>query len=339
MEAFSGFLLDLYRLTRQCPAEEFQDQALGLLAGRIRFEFARWASSDMLPNGQREVRQSDLKGDPPEIYAAYREVMKLDWPMLDLLRNCTNRPGVMRYQSAALFAAKEMAAIRQYQRRFKHENTLMAVAKTPMEGTSHVRHMSLYRAHENHMFEDADVEFMRHALPHLLEAQVINAAVTDERLDVVGSPALSPSNVADCSGCLLSETPSLRALLLAEWPNWKGPRLPSHLWEGLCREELFRGKRIVSVARRVEDLMTFRVRLRCPADDLSPRELEVARRLSAGDSHKQLAQRPAIPPTTARNHVQRIHAKLGARNIADVVTALSGLTMGVALPPSRSQST
>ena len=180
MEAFSGFLLELYRLARQCPAEEFQDQALGLLAGRIRFEFARWASGDLLPNGQREVRHSHLKGDPPEIHAAYREVMTLDWPTLDLWRNCTNWPGVMRYQSAALFAAKEMAAIRQYQRRFKHENTLMAAAKTPSEGTFHFRHMSLYRAHENHTFEDTEVEFMRLALPLLLEAQVINAAVTDE---------------------------------------------------------------------------------------------------------------------------------------------------------------
>ena len=143
---------------------------------------------------------------------------------------------------------------------------------------------------------------------------------------------MASANVADRSGYLLSENSSLRALLQHEWSNWKSPRLPTPLWEGLCREQMFRGEHIVAIARRVEDLMVFRVRTRCPADDLSRRELEVARRLAAGDSHKLLAKRLAISPTTARNHVQRIHAKLGARNSADVITELAGLDMDPVRP-------
>ncbi len=212
MEAFSGFLLERYRLARQCSAKEFQDRALGLLAGRIGFDSARWASSDLLPNGQREVRHSHLRNDPPEVHAAYRQVMALDWPMQVFLRKPTDRLRAMFYQSAEVYTAKEMAAIRQYTRRFEHENTLIAafMSSSASGGNCHFRHMSLYRAHQSDRFEDVDLAFMRLALPHLLEAQVINAAATEIAVD---APISSPSNVADRSGWLLSENASLCALL------------------------------------------------------------------------------------------------------------------------------
>ena len=341
MEALSGFLLELYRLARQCPATAFQDRAVGLLAGRIRFDSARWASSNLLPNHRREVRQSHLSRDPPEIHAAYREVMDLDWPMRDLLRKRVYPLRAMHYQSAGVFATKEMAAIRQYQRRFEHENTLIAAFMAPAStnGICHFRHMSLYRAHENHRFEDADLTFMRLALPHLLEAQAINAAAAGFAYGDVDAQVASPSNVVDRIGCLLSENSSLRALLLDEWPSWKPPRLPSLLWESLCREQTFRGKRIVAVARRVQDLMVFHVRVRCLADDLSQREMEVARRIAAGDDHKKIARTLRISPATARNHVQRIHGKLQARNAAGVIAALAPLAaVGDALTPGRAEN-
>ncbi len=52
-------------------------------------------------------------------------------------------------------------------------------------------------------------------------------------------------------------------------------------------------------------------RARGPVADLSPREIEVLRRLAAGRTVKELARDLEIAPKTAGNHVQSIYAKLG----------------------------
>lgn len=322
MEALSAFLLNLYRLARTCPVSSFQDEAFDLLAGQLAFDSARWTSGDLLPDLRRDIHHCYLKNEPLELHTAYHEVMMLDQPMLDLLRDRTQAIGVIAYQSAARFASRELASFRQYQRRFAHENVLTAASKKRSNSLCHFRHVSIYRAHEEHRFTDSDRTFMHLALPHMLEAQTVNAAISNVSHGIDGPSSNSP-NVADLGGFLLSENASLRALLHGEWPAWTPPCLPSPLWDSLRHKFEFQGKCIVAVASRVEDLVIFRVRRRCPADALSQRELEVAQRIAAGDGHKQIARSLGITPATARNHVQRIHGKLDARNAAGVIAALA----------------
>lgn len=328
MEVLSGFLLNLYRLAHACPTSDFQREALGMLAGQLAFDSARWASGDLLPNLHRRIHHCHLRNEPLELHTAYHEVMLLDRPMLDLLSDRSKALDVIAYQSAARFASRKSSAFREYQQRFAHENVLTAAFKRPSGAISHFRHVSVYRAREEHRFVDRDLAFMKLALPHLLEAQAINATLSEFGLKAVDDRAESPSNVADLGGFLLSDHASLRALLHAEWPGWSPPRLPAALWDGLCQGHGFRGQHVVATALRVEDLVIFRVRRRCAADGLSPRELQVARRIAAGDGHKQIALALGISPATARNHVQRIHGKLQARNAADVIAALAPLAAG-----------
>ncbi len=49
---------------------------------------------------------------------------------------------------------------------------------------------------------------------------------------------------------------------------------------------------------------------------LTAREIEVLRLLSRGLSTKQIAQRLAISPKTASNHIEHIYAKIDATNRA-----------------------
>lgn len=59
------------------------------------------------------------------------------------------------------------------------------------------------------------------------------------------------------------------------------------------------------------------------AEDLTPRELEVLRLLSEGMGTKPIAENLTISPTTVRNHIQRILAKLGADSRLQAVVAAS----------------
>ena len=49
-------------------------------------------------------------------------------------------------------------------------------------------------------------------------------------------------------------------------------------------------------------------------DQLSPRELEVARRYGQGVDFRKIADELNIAPVTVRNHLQAIYAALGVNN-------------------------
>jgi len=49
---------------------------------------------------------------------------------------------------------------------------------------------------------------------------------------------------------------------------------------------------------------------------LSPREIEVLRRVSLGESNKEAALRLGISPSTVRTHLESIFRKLGCKSRA-----------------------
>lgn len=57
-------------------------------------------------------------------------------------------------------------------------------------------------------------------------------------------------------------------------------------------------------------------------DQLSPREREIARRFAAGESNTVIAQALLISPTTVRNHLSRVYAKLQVSHRAGLIEAL-----------------
>jgi DNA-binding CsgD family transcriptional regulator len=59
-----------------------------------------------------------------------------------------------------------------------------------------------------------------------------------------------------------------------------------------------------------------RRRRRNASDRLTDREIDVLQLLARGESSKEIAARLVISPKTARNHIEHIYAKTGARNRA-----------------------
>jgi DNA-binding NarL/FixJ family response regulator len=55
------------------------------------------------------------------------------------------------------------------------------------------------------------------------------------------------------------------------------------------------------------------------ADDLTPREVEVLRLIAAGLSNREIADRLVVSGATVKTHVNRIFAKIGARDRAQAV--------------------
>lgn len=73
------------------------------------------------------------------------------------------------------------------------------------------------------------------------------------------------------------------------------------------------------------------------AEHLTPRELEVLTRMTAGLSNRAIASELGIEYTTVRGHVQSLLAKLGARSRVDAVASAyrSGLVRETDLPFDR----
>jgi DNA-binding CsgD family transcriptional regulator len=58
---------------------------------------------------------------------------------------------------------------------------------------------------------------------------------------------------------------------------------------------------------------------------LSDREVEVARLVLAGRTHREIGTQLFLSPKTVEHHVARIRAKLGATNRAELIATLRSL--------------
>jgi DNA-binding NarL/FixJ family response regulator len=85
-----------------------------------------------------------------------------------------------------------------------------------------------------------------------------------------------------------------------------------------------------AAARRLLERARELSRTEPPADDpaaagrdgLSEREVEVARLVLAGRTHREIGAQLFLSPKTVEHHVARIRAKLGATNRAEMIAAL-----------------
>jgi DNA-binding CsgD family transcriptional regulator len=66
---------------------------------------------------------------------------------------------------------------------------------------------------------------------------------------------------------------------------------------------------------------------------LSEREIEVARQVLAGRTHREIGAQLFIAPKTVEHHVARIRTKLGATTRADFFSTLQTLFGAAADPP------
>jgi DNA-binding CsgD family transcriptional regulator len=223
----------------------------------------------------------------------------------------------------AQFHSHAARALRDCQRRFRYENVLNIIVKQPAPALCHYRLVALYRARDERRFSQRDLQLMRSLRPHLLEAlsanrmQALFARSTGEP-----KPRRWHAGIAEAHGGTSFLEPGLRDLLRLEWPRESLDRVPAALWACLFADRIYRGREIVATVRQEHGLLFLRVRPRCAADGLSPRELDVARLACAGATHKQIAAQLGIYAANARNQFQAIHEKMNVHNRAQMLAQL-----------------
>jgi DNA-binding CsgD family transcriptional regulator len=322
MPAIDTALLAIYRAARELGCDEFQDTAFAILRGYIPFDSARWARASASPVGVL-FHTAHLVNELPAWGDAYSQIRSLDRAATFAIAH----PGTTgNFHCESCYPLREDAEMREYFRRYRHEVALVTahVDRT----TGFLFNISLFGANPNKPFSEAERQLMQSLYPHLMEAWVVNQALQIERTRY--SAAGRPWSVAVCTPCghITLAEPSFFPLLQQEWPGRPLDALPAPLRDALKTDAGgFKGHTCVFGFERKTRLAFVRGRQRTVMDQLSERELTVARHVSAGRTHKEVARLMGIAPATVRNHLQAIHEKVGVHNNVDLVAQIkdSGL--------------
>ena len=323
MEAFSDLLLKLYRLAQDAPATEFQTRVLDAAREKFDFDFALWATGVIGPEGATP-HTIFVYRQPPEMMENWGRIKPRDTLIFEAYNN------LGRTVNAALasdpcwqtrFNADMMAHIKRY----GMEHTLMTMIATPLLGLYTA--VSFYRANPEQPFTETERLLKQNLMPHLAEAWNIN------RFNFIHSPRNGGAQleqaraICDMKGVLYNVSQGFAEVMLAEWPDWRGPQLPGVLLDTLSGEGQQKcvGHVIVGTIKTLNDLLLFSVRKKSAVDQLSTRELEVARHFGRGMDFRRIADELHIAPVTVRNHLQAIYTKLGVGNKVELVRLIQGM--------------
>jgi DNA-binding CsgD family transcriptional regulator len=174
--------------------------------------------------------------------------------------------------------------------------------------------------HENIVDEDV---LLSQLAPHVMQALSLNRVMHLDTIGPVG-PAQRGAAIADLRGVLYHADPFFHERMCAEWQDAPSDRLPGPLLDSfLLGNARYRGAALVADHHVDQGLLFIKVRERCRADALSPREQTVARLVAQGDTHKQIAQVLERSPSTIRNQIQSIYEKLEVGNVAGLIKELA----------------
>lgn len=317
MEKFSELLLALYQAARERSMTEFQDVALKLIKPALGFDSATWATGQLTPHGI-EFFSAHLHDELPGRLENYEAVKKYD-PVVNVV---TQNLGItLNYHMPSLPSCPTTGPWRDYANCYQHQNGLVTAQALPQ--SSLLYWIGLYRAEEDRQFSEAERLLGQALVPHLQQALATNWSF-HIRTNPADASTTIPAAIVDNRGMLYHVEPGFGRLLQAEWPDCDGRQLPAsvrqHMQDPLHGRYL--GKQIVLIPSQFKDLQILRARKRLPIDDLSGRELSIARYIAAGNTYKEIARLLSISPATTRNHIQRIHNRLKVRNNAELITQL-----------------
>lgn len=327
MDELSALLLELYRGAQVMPLAEFPNFALALVRGVLPSDSGRLLLLEKDADGVA-VQGAHLYNEPVETVPEWAGINRLD-PMV---------PSVIAQLGLALsfhapthYAGRERVEMLDYARRHGHQNARV-VGHAP-KGNGARREMgkdvgeleaiSLFRANPNAHFGAGQSSLLTRLAPHLLEALAINRALA-LRAHGQDSGRGGVAIVRE-DGLLLYCDGAMWTQLQDEWPDWRGPRLPSPLWLALVKSGSpgHVGGLVRFAASRIGSLLFLSVERVCPLDRLTAREIAVARMYGAGKSYKEIAQQTKLSPATVRNYLARVYAKLKISGKAELAVLLA----------------
>ena len=319
VELFSQRLLDIYRASAECPLHEFQDAALNAVKPAVAFDASMWGTAQWLPSGI-DIHSIHLHQKSPQMLIDYQEVKHLD----SAAASMAGKPHHTRaFHAPTVNGAPHEAALLDMLLKHRQVNTFIT-AHTD-EATGLVQWITLFRGDPEQQGHADETSLVAQFAPHLMLALDQSRARHLDRLRIVDGTTRE-ALIADAHGVVYHATPGYEALLRAEWRDWRRGALPAALHTAVAGGTMqFTGHALVADARIERDLLFVRLRARCAADALSPREREVAQLMARGWSHNEVAREVRRAPATVRNQLQSAYRKLDVQSIGAMGEALRKL--------------
>lgn len=311
LQRLSGTLREIHRQSREAPAATFQADVFEVLKSMIRFDTGFWGGGrgpieavvmhyiylHRLPAEQMNADFEKAKFHPKMIEAMSQHVSEM------------GRANAIDVREAGVDFFYGAYGVDQLVTLYLHNADL---------GLYHV--LSLYRSGKER-FSEQECLLFESVVPHLLDAYQENRLLhlSGGSRDVC--PLTPAAALVDWEGVVHFARPAFVELLRHEWPEWRGPYLPEEMRR--LKDESFTGNKIaVRFTPQSDSLYLVVMRKTGPLDQLTARELEVAKQVAQGASYKGIAVNLSISPATARNHIARIHSKLGTNKGTQVATLL-----------------
>jgi len=310
LHRLSRTLREINRLGREAPAESFQDDAFEAMKELIRFEAGYWGGGRE-PVEAVVMHYQHLHRLPAEEMSAAFEQVKSRPKHIEAISRCVINAG----QAQAVDTRE--AGIDDLYGQFDVDQFVTLYQRDADLGLYHV--ISMYRSGEER-FTEQECLLFESAVPHLLDAWRENKLLNLSGINGVSYPLTPAAALLDKEGAVHFARPAFVELMRREWPDWRGPFVPEAMRR--MHEGSFSGGQVAVRFTPQKDLYQAVARNKGVLDTLTARELEVAKQLAKGASHKEIALHLGIAPTTARNHVANIHVKLGTNKIAQVATLL-----------------
>lgn len=309
MDTLLEIILGLYRTAHEVSVDEFQARALSLLRTVLPFDSAMWHTVSNSDNGLRYSASMLYEHPEPGLVESI-DVNRRHPTVVDKI---FSQPGrAHRFHAFATYPRPDQADVRDYIRRYGHQNALLIVdsAKPCSIGET----LPLYRVDDDNHFSERDQRLLEMLFPHMVESLAISRQLAFGRIPgkaastIAGSRALAWPN-----GLLMTSGDRFAQLLRRQWPDWSESWLPRELVQMLARScgavRIVDGSVTISF-QRVDGLIFLGARECDRTAVLSRREREIARLFANGSSHKAIAGELKISSTTVRNVLQRSYRKL-----------------------------
>jgi DNA-binding CsgD family transcriptional regulator len=313
----NDLLLQLYRLSHEMPIEEFQNAALSLVKPMLPFDSALWATATVTQRGV-DMHTMHLHRSSREMLEAFEPVKHLDTATAAV----TGQPRVTIGLSADhSYAGREKRSIRDFLKRFGHENFFVTAQTDPHTGLLHW--ISLYRADAERPCRPEELRILEQLAPHVMQALAMNRRMHLSRMETPGASSKRGWAIADLRGVTYHADPQFAALLRREYEAWDGGFLPRPMLQAFLQGQArFIGRRVVAQHHVEQRLLFVKARPTCAADRLTPREGAIAQRVAKGMTHKEIAQLLDRSPATVRNQIQAIYGKLEIGSVGELAEAL-----------------
>jgi DNA-binding CsgD family transcriptional regulator len=306
----SLLLLDLYALASRSGIGEFEKGFFGLLAEQLPFD-AGWTG----------VATHSLGG--PVMHNSFMVALSEDFfPDWTRVRDCD--PLAQRVSGHYGEAMSISIVDPGIAPRFRHWAVKHGLAQLMCVFTLDHRFglttfLSVYRRALDKPFTKEEARRIEDVIPHLAAALAINRSfqLTRERTDGVSAAGRA---LCDRFGTVHQADVAFSAILRSEWPDCENRRLPHVLVRHLRGDvrRAYAGRSIMIRCVPVAGLFQLEAQPRSPLDLLSPRELIAIRLYGDGLSHKEVAQRMAIAPTTVRHYLRCAYKKLEMHDKSDI---------------------